>query len=428
MALHGHLGGFKTTILILACSILFGFSWASRSYNPPTPLSSLSSKPTDDDGGSTQDVGAYEGYAATTAKDDDDLRAKDEHGHPRGSRSASIPVGGGGGEEIAVYETNTSSTRHIQHVFIVLHGKRRDGGRYWTIMDEAVRSARSQDVAGADRHTLVVAPRFFSALFDDGLYTGRQLAWADLNAWQAGMRASHPPGTRQTAIDALSALVEAYSNRAAYPSVANVTVVGHGGGGQLAQRFAAVAKEPPPHVHVRYIHGDPSTSAYFTPDRPAKGEELASCPSYNVWRYGFDSFDSATGEEGTPREYFSRYISRDVVSLVGLEDVEANGDQSCMARVQGGERRRDRNLAWYKYVNVLAGTDRDLRGFPGHFGPLPDWSELSNRTINMRLIVVQNASHDGERLFESPDGRSALFYDGRLQRGWRPSRDRVYHG
>lgn len=245
-----------------------------------------------------------------------------------------------------------------------------------------------------------------------------------MNAWQAGDPANHPSGTKLTSFDALDALVDEFSNSTRYPKMNNITVAGHGGGGQLISRYAAVAKDPPSNVHVRYVHGDPSSCAYFTTDRPSiSGETLpskSSCPEYNTWRYGFDNFTGTSDGLKSPQDYFKQYITRDVVSIVGYQDVDASGDTYCMAEMQGGTKRRDRNLIWWRYVNTLARTSEDLTGFPGSYDSLPDWSNISSNYISTRLIVVENADHNPEEVFSSDEGRASLFKDSNLPTGWRP--------
>jgi hypothetical protein len=45
-----------------------------------------------------------------------------------------------------------------------------------------------------------------------------------------------------TSFDALDALVAEFADSSKYPAMKNITFVGHGGGGQLNQRYAMVAK------------------------------------------------------------------------------------------------------------------------------------------------------------------------------------------
>lgn len=122
----------------------------------------------------------------------------------------------------------------------MIHGKLRDGDDYWKTMDDILQSAVKDNVEGADKDSIVVAPQFFSEKYNLGQYDKDMLAWADVNAWQAGDIALHPTGTKLTSFDALDALVDEFQDEQKYPKLKNITVVGHGGGGQLAQRYAAV--------------------------------------------------------------------------------------------------------------------------------------------------------------------------------------------
>ena len=49
-----------------------------------------------------------------------------------------------------------------------------------------------------------------------------------------------------------------------------------------------------------------------------------------------------------------------------------------MALAQGGSQRIGRNLAWWKYINLLGGTDEDVSLFPGNFSDMPDWGNMIN--------------------------------------------------
>lgn len=132
------------------------------------------------------------------------------------------------------------------------------------------------------------------------------------------------------------------------------------------------------------------------------------------------NFTGTADGKKSPEDYFKQYITRDVVSIVGYQDTKSSGDQYCMAKIQGGDKRRDRNLIWWQYVNTLARTNEDLNGFPGTFDGLPDWSSVSNNNIAMRLVVVEDAAHDADEVFSGKEGRAALFSSGDLPTGWRP--------
>ncbi|CAH0024848.1 unnamed protein product [Clonostachys rhizophaga] len=169
---------------------------------------------------------------------------------PKGSEFTSIKIGKQKEEAIPVFRTKASNMSSIEHLFIVLHGKRRDGDHYWSTMHKAISDARENDSVRVKRKTMVIAPQFFSKTYNSGQYTKNQLAWGDINTCQAGLQAVHPKGTNMTSIDVLDGLAHAVSNKSTYPSMTNITIVGHGGGGQLSQRYAAVGKDGPEYIHI----------------------------------------------------------------------------------------------------------------------------------------------------------------------------------
>lgn len=339
---------------------------------------------------------------------------------------------------MAGYITKDFDKKTLEHLYIPIHGRLRDGDHYWHTLNNAIEKARKDDYHGSSgRQLAVLAPQFFSKKYNKGQYKKNQLAWDDLNAWQPGGRATHPEGTKLNSFDAIDGLIGWHADKDRYPNLKNITIVGHGGGGQLTQRYAAVGKDAPDHIHIRYVHGDASSCMYFTEDRPilegatlAKGSKVSKdstekskedCPDYNKWRYGFDGFP-ASDMSKSAQDYFRQYVSRDVVSIVGYQDTGAGGDITCMANMQGGRNRRDRNLIWFRYVNTLAGTNEDLEGFPGAFDNVPDWSDEVKGQCHLRLVVVEHADHDIKKLFKGDLGRAVLFRDLDIEEGWRPDK------
>jgi pimeloyl-ACP methyl ester carboxylesterase len=149
---------------------------------------------------------------------------------------------GNGGEEIAAYYTAGAKNKTATQAFVMIHGKLRDGDAYWTTMDTVLNSAIKDNTPGVDPNAIVIAPQFFSAELNSGQYTSDQLAWGDINTWQAGDVAVHPKGTKLNSFDALNALVASLADKSTYPALTNITVVGHGGGGQLIQRYSMTAE------------------------------------------------------------------------------------------------------------------------------------------------------------------------------------------
>jgi hypothetical protein len=148
--------------------------------------------------------------------------------------------------------------------------------------------------------------------------------------------------------------------------------------------------------------------------------EMSHCiTSINITDILFSNFTGTANSHKTPQEYFQQYISRDIIILVGRDDTSAGGDQYCPALMQGGTARRDRNLAWWSYINTLARTGDPVEMFrKANFSGLPDWSIDS--PFMPRLVVVDDAKHDAEEVFGSDEGRAALFSNGDVPLGWRP--------
>ncbi|SNX86063.1 uncharacterized protein MEPE_04772 [Melanopsichium pennsylvanicum] len=365
----------------------------------------------------------------TAAEQGTDL-GYEEHTEPKvpsGSRLTSINVGSGN-HELAVYWTKSPENSKAKQAFVMIHGRNRNGGDYWETMDTILSSAVSANYSSADPNAIVVAPQFYSENLNSGQYSKHELAWGDINAWQAGEAAIHPKNANETSFDALDTFFDHFSNTTAYPSLEELVFVGHGGGGQLINRYSIVAKEMSSNaLSVRFIAGDPSSSAYFTQDRPTTNPDIASketCPLYNTWRYGFTNFTGTLDGLKTPQEYFAQNVKRDVRYVVGYDDTEESGDQYCMAILQGGVARRDRNLAWWKYINMLARTNEDVSGLPGNLSlsDLPDWSSLSGNKLTHTLTVIEGATHDANKVFGSEQGRTVLFESNQsnVERGWRP--------
>ncbi|KAK7466225.1 hypothetical protein VKT23_004951 [Stygiomarasmius scandens] len=359
---------------------------------------------------------------AFTSFSDNSINEGEAHGPlnaPDGSQIKSISIGDTG-TTVPVYWSTSDGQDQATQAFIVIHGKLRDGDNYWNIMSKALQSAVSDNYPGVDSKAIVVAPQFFSERFNSGQYSDSDLAFADVNAWQAGDIATHPQGTKATSIDAIDSIIDAFANKNDFPSIKNITLVGHGGGGQLTARYAAVGIDPPDGVNLRYIVGDPSTNAYFTTHRPVETTQNNfnnSCDFRNAWRYGFDNFPGTTHVPAqSPFTYFASYINRDIVFLIANNDTDANGDQYCPALLQGGQARRDRSLAWWTYINTLARTDEPVQLFADLVPEfqknknLPNWSNVTRSGgIAPKMIVVEGAAHDPSEVLGSLEGRAALW-------------------
>jgi len=347
------------------------------------------------------------------------LQSHSPRATPPGSYLVSLPIRDGA--QIATYLTRFVDRKQSKHAIIIIHGSLRDAENYWAVMNATFMAQIQVNNPHVDHNTIIAAPLFYSTKLNSGEYNDSQLAWGDINVWQAGERSNHPKGAEVSSFEVVEKLIEYFSNNSRFPQMQNITVAGHSGGAQVSARLAAVMPRLP-NVHVRFLVADPSSNVYYTHDRPVTNTSIADkahCSLYNTWRYGFDDFDIEPYADRKPTEYFRNYASRDVVNLAGLLDVEANGDQECMALLQGGAQRIQRNLAFWKYINLLGGTNVNVSAYPGDFSDVPNWRHHLSGPFQPRMIVADNWSHDVQ-IFGSDVGVSALF-DTDLISGWHPN-------
>lgn len=194
----------------------------------------------------------------------------------------------------------------------------------------------------------------------------------------------------------------------------------------MIQRYAVLGRSARSGVSLRYVVGDPSTMLYFTRDRPV-AVDTSSCPRFNDFRYGFSNYYEPYGLADSQAGLFKRYAGRDMRYIIGLDDESTtNGDQTCAGRGAGGAVRRDRSLAYWKYIHLLAGyAASSYDSFPGTFPALDSrqkadssipttsnkatLSAYKNTKIGHKLYQVSGAGHSATEVFESTEGLAALF-------------------
>ncbi|SNX85587.1 uncharacterized protein MEPE_04296 [Melanopsichium pennsylvanicum] len=338
------------------------------------------------------------------------------------------------------YSKTPRNESDAESAFIIIHGVKRNAGTYWTILNNAWAKARDASFGSARPNSIRVAPLFFSTNEDAGVYNSSQLGWADSNAWTVGEASTNPPDSSVSSFSVLDMLLNRFSNTNAYPNMKYITFVAHGGGAQMLQRYAVLggSNSVSSQISLRFVIGDPSSALYFTRDRPV-GVDQSSCPLWNDYRYGINNYTSNYGllnSLGAPT-LFKAYANKQVRYVVGLNDTQIqNGDQTCMAHAVGGQLRRNRSLAYWKYIHLLAGQGgKGLENFPGSFPSLnPQQSGnktnfQNNNTSNIprssysvankfkgveikhTLTVVQGAGHSASKVYSSTVGRYALFAD-----------------
>ncbi len=156
-------------------------------------------------------------------------------------------------------------------------------------------------------------------------------------------------------------------------------------------------------VHVRYVVANPSSYVYFSPERPVPdphGEFTFAVPAkscfgkYDRWKYGVNDPPAyLAGASFSDLE--QRYLRRDVVYLLGTNDVDPNHpalDKTCSAEDEGPYR-FFRGKAYFKYL--------ELRH-----------PELAQSSATQQLWFVPGVEHDGDKMLNSACGLAALFNQG----------------
>ncbi|NUT78659.1 alpha/beta hydrolase [Pseudomonas sp. C1C7] len=270
----------------------------------------------------------------------------------------------------------------IERVLIVVHGRPRNAQTYLQSAEKAV------ELAGQSATTLVIAPQFLNET-DVALHpvADTVLRWQG-NEWMAGGESTAP--FRLSSFEALDEIIARLSNRQQFPDVKQIVIAGHSGGAQVVQRYALLGHDQAAleaaGVHLRYVVANPSSYAYFDERRPVAFNH-AACPDFNRWKYGLADLP-AYAEGQSPTQLQEKYLKRDVVYLLGQQDIDPNHpalDKRCEAKAQGPYRLARGRF----YVDYL--------------------KRLAPQGLNQQLVEVPGVGHNGEGMFTSPEGQKALF-------------------
>jgi hypothetical protein len=280
----------------------------------------------------------------------------------------------------------------ITRAVIVFHGKGRNVEGYY----EALKDAARHGGRGGEK-TLLLAPQFLREEDVKAHRLGAEFLRWHLGAWSAGHEATGP--LPLSSFDVIDAILANLADRALFPHMDTIVLVGHSGGGQLLNRYAIVGKRAgaleAAGIHVRYVIANPSSYFYFSDERPQSDGSFTPyraerCRSFNHWRYGpaeSPAYVSDTSDEAW-RERETAYSGADVVYLLGGEDIDPKQrdlDTSCAAETQGADR-LERGRAYYRYLRARHPSD-----------------------FRQVVWLVPSVAHSGERMIDSPCGVAALF-------------------
>ena len=192
--------------------------------------------------------------------------------------------------------------------------------------------------AGIDEETAVVAPHFECS--NDSPASG-DVYWACAqDDWSHGFADTSGAASPIYSYAVMDQLISDFANKATFPNLATIVVIGMGSGGQFAQRYAATnSLDPMSGVAIHYVVLAPSSFAYLDANRPAS---TANCSGFNDYHYGLDNRTGYVAH-ASAAAIQQQYLARNVSYFVGSEDTLANAqgtdlDTSCAANAQGVDR------------------------------------------------------------------------------------------
>lgn len=294
-----------------------------------------------------------------------------------------MAVGDQGGLPLYASRDWTRPLPGITRAVVMLHGVRRNADVYYRAAQMA------QAAAGeAGRSAIMIAPQFLEDIDVEAFHLPPDtLRWSK-EGWEGGDPALGP--SHASSFDALDAILARLADRQLFPDLKQVVIAGHSGGGQVVQRYAiagrgeaALTRES---IAVRYVVANPSSYAYFSPERPDSAI-ATSCPGYDNWKYGMEQRPPYLAA-ASPADLEKRYVARNVIYLLGTRDTNPDHpvlDKSCMAEAQGAYR----YARGHAYAAAMAARDA---GTPNHL----TWD-------------VPGVAHNGNKMLTSPCGLAALF-------------------
>lgn len=301
--------------------------------------------------------------------------------------SLSVSVASGSGLLALYSETDLSVPQPgITRAIVVFHGLRRNAAGYLRDVEEARTGAGT-----AGENTLLIAPQFLNE--DDAraynLATDT-LRWHG-SKWEAGEPAIGPAAIGS--YDAIDAILARLSNRVLFPGLREIVLAGHGGGGQIVQRYAVaghqIAAVERTGIALRYVVANPSSYVYFDDYRPVPAV-APGCQELSAWKYGLRQAPPYLGSSSSTALEIA-YISRRVTYLLGADNNNPDDpdiDKTCAGEAQGTTRLQ-RGANYFKYLQ-----SRHTTG------------------LEHRMLLVPGVAQSAHAMFTSACGIDSLFETG----------------
>jgi len=277
----------------------------------------------------------------------------------------------------------------VEHALIVIHGLGRDADAYYA---SALAGAFA---AHALADTIVIAPHFKSAErgCGDTLAPG-EVGWHCRPRNVSWRNGGDCVDGGVTTFDAVDELLKRLDDKALFPNLRSIVVVGHSAGGQFVGRYAMSNKAHDAlAVKPTYVVMNPSSYTYLDEMRPtqavfdahpealapgfhppaperapqpfARFHDAESCVSYDRWPYGLQ--DRSGYAAKVPDEQLRKQaVERPTVYLAGEYDILPlhDFDDTCGAMAQGATRLA-RAYAYVRYIDERFGAKHEIHRIAG---------------------------------------------------------------
>ena len=330
----------------------------------------------------------------------------------------------------------------VETVVIVVHGSARNADDYLCCMN----SALPEKDSFANNTIMIVSPWLLTPLDPEvhlisQVKDAKPLIWSEdgpiAHTWRYGADALNANFSAYAVVDVV--LKQLNNDRVRFPRLRRVVVAGHSAGGreyesvsftfyflkltfifssyslEFTQRWALLSNSPVLENHrangsrldIRTVVANPRSFCFLDDRRYINGtfqippeEDIRNCPDYNAWEWGLGNTtndsspplvapykDKAIAQAGGVEAVIQRYATRHVVYLAGELDTEESGN--CRAMMQGVSR-RERSEHFMASLYEIYGSPQRL-------------------SSHHHRLVVHGVHHDHCLMFQSPEGRQALF-------------------
>jgi hypothetical protein len=331
---------------------------------------------------------------------------------PKGATLIQFKPCSGVSATVPMFVNNQYAKSTTTSAYIVQHGESADFNNYFTAVYNIIGTTG-----------IIAAPNFYNISSTSGSKSWYQssvnLAWLKTGNWTIGSSAIAPTsgtnalnGKACSSYDTYDTLLTQFNNKALYPNLKQVYMLSHSGGANAISRYSQINNGSYT-FNIRYIIANAASQAYFTSARPETNPCHSAGYYPNQWVVDTEMSPYIRARFTTPTALFQRWVTRDVINLIGDLDTNSRyggGTQDCGSVSEGGANRRDRDYAWWAYTNILAGTKTDVSSYTGYKQLLASGAKAitTSSTLKHQNCVISNVGHVFVPMLNSTCGRAAL--------------------